>query len=139
MAAALRASSIAVLAAALAACSPREGDEPAPPDGTLEEIRRLYEEAVSAAPEDPVGWAREDLEKLGDWEYRIAVVTKGDAAATEAALNELGKERWEVFWVTESATALTFYLKRPARSYLRMLPLSGLRGLIDGASSDDGE
>ena len=127
-----------VLAAALAACSSREGAEPATADRTLEEIRRLYEEAVNAAPEDPVGWARDDLEKLGDWEYRIVVVTNGDAAATEAQLNELGKERWEVFWVTESASALTFYLKRPARSYLRMLPLSSLRGLIDEASSDGG-
>lgn len=91
----------------------------------------MYEEALARAPEgvdEVVGWAREDIGRIGDWEYRIVSLEAGEPAAQEEALNALGEERWEAFWVAPQADgALRVYLKRPAISYLRSLPLSEIK------------
>ena len=43
-----------------------------------------------------------DLENIGDWEYKVIDLTDGCAAAMETTLNELGNDRWEVFWIENS-------------------------------------
>jgi len=41
------------------------------------------------------------------WEYKIV------AKATEAEINRLGEEGWELISVTENITYYTFFFKRP--------------------------
>ena len=100
-----------------------------------DQIRELYEKARRSGedvPADAYEWARGDIEKIGDWEYRILRVARGDDAALEAQLNELGTERWEAFWIDPRPDGLWVVLKRPVRTYLRHIPFSELRHLIPG-------
>lgn len=128
-------SAIAVLALAcgLAACSGEEG-QPSNTEQALDELQRFVDEARAMAPDNPVQWAREDLERYGDWEYRIVAVVDADAGALETELNELGTERWEVYWIERTDAGLRLFLKRPAISYLRAIPFSEVgRAIPNGA------
>ena len=108
-------------------------EETADEAGYLEELKRFYDQAMEEAPDNPVDWAKEDIGKIGDWEYKIVELDKGDNAEIEAQLNALGAERWEVYWVSESLTTITFYLKKSSRSYLRLVPLSGISKVFTGS------
>lgn len=116
------------------ACNPG-----APPPETApelqEQIIQLYErarESGEAVSGDVYEWAREDVERIGDWEYRVVRHDDDGDASIEAALNELGSERWEVVWIERRSGALRLFLKRPRRSFLRHLPLSELPRLVPG-------
>ena len=111
------------VACMFAACD-REPGELSRTEQALEELQRFIAEVRERAPEDPVGWAKEDLERYGDWEYRVVTLADLAADALEQELNELGQERWEVFWVERTDHELSLLLKRPAISYLRAVPLS---------------
>ena len=82
-------------------------------------------------------WAKEDIQRWGDWEYRVVVLPEGEARALEAQLNEYGEERWEVFWVDREGGNLKIFLKRPSKSYLRSIPLSELGKAISGDGSSE--
>jgi hypothetical protein len=101
----------------------------------VEQLSAIYADVAALVGDNPaeaVGWAQEDIENLGDWEYRIVEVDERDDAAVEAALNALGDERWEVYWVQDGNGGAKFYLKRPALSYLSRVPLSTLLRIIPG-------
>lgn len=113
----------------------REG--PSAADRALDELQRRYEilqqqfeELTSDQLDAPVEWAQEDLENIGDWEYRVIEVDRLSAEELEATLNELGNERWEVIWVDDTLSGRTIILKRPAVSILSKLPLSTLGRLL---------
>ena len=111
-----------ILGTFMAACEQGPG-EPSKTDKALKELKRLYEEAKEKAPDDPVEWAKEDLRRGGDWEYRVVALSAAEAETVEVKLNEYGQDRWEVFWVREEDETVTVYMKRPAKSYLRSVPL----------------
>ena len=115
----------------LVACA-REPGEPSRTDQALEELQRLVEQARERAPDDAVEWAREDLERYGDWEYRVVMVATLEPDEIEEQLNDLGQERWEVFWVDRTEQGLSLLLKRPAVSYLRAVPFSEIGRVIPG-------
>ena len=140
-----------LLALALAVCAgaPRAAlaqqlpeapvDAPAPaPSMTsrmVEQLSAVYAELAALIGDNPaeaVGWAQDDIENLGDWEYRIVEIDERDDAETEAALNALGDERWEVYWVLDGNGSARFYLKRPSLSYLSRVPLSTLLRIFPG-------
>ena len=116
----------------LASACEREPGAPSQAVQALEKVKRLYKEARDKVPEDPVEWAKEDIQRYGDWEYRIIVLADGEPSTLEERLNKLGEERWEVFWVERSDTDLRLFLKRPVKSYLRAVPLSELGKAISG-------
>ena len=60
----------------------------------------------------------------------IATFLIRDALALVAALNRLGSERWECFWIETQAHKKRFFFKRPAKSYLRTLPARELLKLV---------
>ena len=110
--------------------APIEGSE-----SLQDQIRELYERARRSGeevPADAYEWAREDIEKIGDWEYRVLAVESVGDRALEEQLNELGSDRWEAFWIEPRPGGLRVVLKRPSRSYLRHVPLQELRHLIPG-------
>ncbi len=129
MHAGLRIALILVLGFAGSACE-RASDKPSQVDRARQELERLYDEAMKRAPEDPVEWAREDLQRVGDWEYRVTFIAATENQLLEQELNRLGEERWEAFWVRDSESGLTLFLKRPARSYLKLVPLSEIGKMI---------
>lgn len=116
----------------LMACTQEPG-EPSRTEQALEELQRFVEERT---PDDPVEWAREDLERYGDWEYQIISIPDAEPEVLEAELNELGEERWEVFWIERTDQGLTVMLKRPAVSYLRAVPFSEIGRVIPGGESN---
>jgi hypothetical protein len=100
-------------------------------------IESLYQRALEAGekvPDDVAEWARQDLQRIGRWEYRIEKLPAVDDEALEAHLNRLGQERWECYWLRAEADGTTLFLKRPARSYLRSLPVSDLLRLLPTSS-----
>lgn len=116
------------------------GGDPAEPSATekaLEELQAKYEELTGDKLDDPVEWASDDLENIGDWEYRVVDLPEASAVDLEAKLNELGDERWEVVWIEETSSGKRAILKRPSVSLLSKIPLSQLGRLIIGGPDSD--
>ncbi len=112
---------------------PATDEAPSTADRALDELERRYDDLQQRFDDltgdeldAPVEWAAEDLENIGDWEYRVVEVDRLSAEELEAALNELGNERWEVIWIDDSLSGRTIILKRPSISLLSKLPLSAL-------------
>ena len=80
--------------------------------------------------------AREDLEAIGDWEYKVQYFSNVNHIALEKKLNELGTERWEVIWIDRQGPNLIVTMKRPSRTWLNKLPLGQL--LKAAAPGSDG-
>ena len=133
--AAFRLAALFAIACLSAACS-RDPGEPSRAEQALAELQRLVDEAREMTPEDPVEWAKEDLERYGDWEYRVVALAELEADALEEELNGLGQERWEVFWIERTDQGLSLLLKRPAVSYLRAVPFSEIGRAIPGGESN---
>lgn len=139
----MRSGRVALAALLLLACSP---DEDRPGDGGLSrgevsrQVRELYERAREAGddvPADVYAWAREDVGRIGDWEYRVLRLADGGDDALQERLGALGDDRWEVFWLEPRDGAYRVFLKRPARSVLQRLPLSQLGRLVPGGSASE--
>jgi len=131
-----------LLAALLAGCA-SDPDLPASPDDRVaalkERVQELYRQARESGqkvPKDALEWARQDLHRIGDWEYRIVDLPREDAHSRQARLNELGSERWEAFWMEPAGDGLRVYLKRRSRSWLEKLPLSELRRLVPSGGGE---
>ena len=92
-------------------------------------INRVYERAVKAgdtSAKSAQKWVNDDIRKIGTWEYKVLKVDE-NPAANEAALNNLGQNRWECFAVMPRRNGtLTYHFKRPHRSYLQQLPAKEL-------------
>ena len=75
-------------------------------------------------------WLLKDIENIGDWEYKIVSYGSKDFKALETDLNELGKERWQCFWVEAAGEEKVFYFKRTKMSYLSKIPTGALLRII---------
>ena len=125
--------SIVVISLFLSACQ-NDSEGPSAAEKALDELQRKYDELVDDKLEDPVQWAQDDIENLGDWEYRVESLPFATAEEFTARLNEFGNERWEVIWLEREADGVTVIMKRPAVSILSKIPLSQLGRLIIGGS-----
>jgi len=124
---------------ALAGCG-GDPDEPSAADRALDELQSKYDELTTERLDAPVEWASEDLENIGDWDYKVEELAFTSAADLEQALNAFGDERWEVFWIEQHEAGFLVILKRPSISYLSKLPLSQIgRLVIGGSGSEDPE
>ena len=127
----------------LAACDAELGSSPPLTTKDLrEKIQELYETARTAGedvPSDTYEWAKSDIGRIGDWEYQIVRLDAEADAPILERLNQLGSERWEVFWLERQGAQFRVFLKRPARSYLRSLPLSDLGRLVPMGHSPSSE
>lgn len=101
-------------------------------------VRDLYERAREAGDEVPADvfeWAQQDVARIGDWQYRVLRIEDAGDEALQEHFTELGRERWQVFWLERRGGAYRVFLKRPARSYLQRVPLSDLRRLVPSGGS----
>jgi hypothetical protein len=95
----------------------------------IEELYRQAREAGENVPQDVMGWTLQDIARIGTWEYRIERIP-GEPGEVQAALNALGAERWEAYWVERDSAGLTVHLKRRTRSYLERVPIGDLLRLV---------
>jgi hypothetical protein len=116
-------------------------DETVPEEpSTWEQVLVYYEKAKAAGeqvPQDVYEWAKLDLSKIGDWEYRVESIGLSSSTVVQNRLNELGASRWECIWIDYTGEKPLFVFKRPARSYLQNLSLSQLMKLVPRGQSDD--
>ena len=75
-------------------------------------------------------WISEDWNNINAWEYQVISVESTQAATLQEKLNEVGKQRWECFHVSNGDAATTFYMKRQKKSYMKSLPLKDMLKLI---------
>ena len=108
-------------------------------NATMQTVKDLYNKARSLGedvPRDALEWARQDIKRMGAWEYRVMDINEKDPDALTLALNELGEDRWECFWVEHSRRSVRFYFKKSSRSYLKAVPVGDLFKLIPGKSDE---
>jgi len=113
-------------------------------DEKVKEGKEIYDKGVKGAKEKyGVGleegksltekskeWLLKDIENIGDWEYKVVSHGSKDFKALEKDLNELGKERWQCFWVEAAGEEKVFYFKRTKMSYLCKIPAGALLRII---------
>ena len=102
----------------------------------LDELQEKYDKLVREKLEDPVQWAADDFENLGDWEYRVESLSYSSADDLANQLNEFGNDKWEVVWLERTPDGFLAVLKRPSVSYLSKIPLSKLGTIVIGGSDD---
>lgn len=117
----------------LSACQP-DSEEPSAARTALDELQRKYDELVKDRVDAPVEWATDDLENIGDWEYRVESLSYSSPEDLASQLNEFGNERWEVIWLERTPGGFLAVLKKPSISYLSKIPLSQLGQIVIGGS-----
>lgn len=117
----------------LAACQ-SESEEPSAARKAFDELQKKYDQLVEEKLEDPVQWAADDIENLGDWDYRVENLSFSSAEDLAEQLNEFGNDRWEVIWLERTPDGFLAVLKKPSVSYLSKIPLSGLGKIVIGGS-----
>lgn len=120
----------------LAACG---GEGQSRTERALEELQSKYDELAGDRLEEPVQWASEDLENIGDWEYEVVDLSTIPAERLKAELNALGDDRWELVWVDVIGGNRVALFKRPAVSWLSKVPLSQLGRLLMGGGGEDSQ
>ncbi len=111
-----------------------ESQETSAAQRTLDELQAKYDEVLKDKVDVPVDWAADDLENIGDWEYRVVNLAYRSPEDLESQLNEFGNERWEVIWLEEAPRGFLLVLKKPSISYLSKIPLSALGNIVTGGS-----
>ncbi len=96
---------------------------------TMDLIKDLYERAKAngeEVPQDVAQWAKQDIRKMGSWEYRVEDIKDLDPLHIQRKLNELGAQRWECYWVESVENGKRFYFKKAGKSYLKAVPVGTL-------------
>ena len=99
-----------------------------------DKIKKKFEDAKSDDKElskKTKEWIKEDIKKIGDWEYKVVNIKYKSIDELENKLNELGNERWECFWVEEREEVVVFIFIRPKRSYLQKIPKGDLLKMLN--------
>jgi len=120
-----------MLSLLLSACE-SESQKPSAAQRALDKLQQQYDELLKDKVDVPVEWATDDLEKIGDWEYRVENLSYSSPEDLELQLNEFGSEKWEVIWLERTPGGFLAVLKKPSISYLSKIPLSQLGKLVIG-------
>ena len=123
----------ALLALGVSACQ-SEVEETSAAQKAMDELQKKYTELVDDNIDVPIDWATEDIENIGDWEYRVENLAFSTPEELTSKLNELGNDRWEVIWLQRTPEGYFAVMKKPSISYLSKIPLSQLGKLMIGGS-----
>ena len=90
----------------------------------LNDLKKGAQEAMEDAKVKAREWrelSEEELQKIWAIEYKTIKVTQSDLTELDKKLNELGKERWDCYHVSEDREGKVFYLKRRKSNAVRYL------------------
>lgn len=124
----------ALIAFALLSGCESDSQESSAASRALDDLQQKYDELVKDKVDVPVDWAAEDLENIGDWEYRVENLSYSSPEDLASQLNEFGNERWEVIWLERTPGGFLAVLKKPSVSYLSKVPLSEIGKYVIGIS-----
>ncbi len=111
-------------------------DESSAAERAVDGLQKKYDELLKDKVDMPVDWASEDLENIGDWEYRVETIPFSSTDDFAEKLNAYGDDRWEVIWLEKTPGGYLAFMKKPSISYLSKIPLTPLgRLLMDGSDS----
>lgn len=102
-------------------------------DEKVESGKKLYDENLNSGKKLSVetkDWLKQDIDNIGDWEYKIVAFEGKAGKEMEKDLNKLGDERWQCFWVEANAKEKVFYFKRTKMSYINKIPAGDLLRII---------
>ena len=114
-----------------------EASEPSMTQKALNDLQAKYDELAGDRLEDPVQWAADDLENIGDWEYKVVELGSLPIDKWEEEFNSHGDERWQMVWIDTTASGRVAVFKRPSVSLLSKIPLSQLGRMMIGDSSTE--
>ena len=83
----------------------------------IQDIFQLAKGQGSTTANNVLDFVKEDIARLGTWQYTSRTVTHENPQEVVSILNRLGKDKWECFWVDKQATQTTLYFKKPPKSY----------------------
>ena len=92
----------------------------------IQDIFQLAKEQGTTTANNVLDFVKEDVARLGTWQYTSRTVTHENPQEVVSILNRLGKEKWECFWVDKQATQTTLYFKKPPKSYTNSIPFKDL-------------
>ncbi len=101
------------------------------PMDSLDDLGREAHETIKNAErkgEELRELSEAEIGKLWAIEYTTIQVTGPDLETLDGKLNELGKQRWDCYYVSENKNGKTFYFKRRQSNTLRYL--TGLLKLL---------
>ena len=125
---------LTLIAATLLIACEQPTDDSSAARKALEDLQQKYDELVEDKLGDPVEWAAEDIENIGDWDYKVVNLSFDSPQDLENQLNELGNEKWQVIWLERSPDGFLAVLKKPSISYLSKIPLSQIGRYVIGGS-----
>ena len=115
-----------------------DSQEPSAAERALNELQEKYDELVEDRFGDPVQWAADDIENIGDWDYRVEQLSFSSGEELASQLNEFGNEKWEVIWLERTPDGFLVVMKKPAVSYISRIPLSQLgKFIIPGSEGQE--
>ncbi len=131
----LAASSLILLSGSIGYAEEAPTPQPLTLPTTTAELLELYQRAIDAGkqvqiPDEVIERAREEIKRIGTWEYRVASVHAHPHDALEQHLNELGKERWDCAVLPPQNEKVALICKRPVRHYLKNIAVTDLLKLI---------
>ena len=115
-----------------------------------EKLKEVYEKGLKGAKDkyaETVGdgkkltdkskeWMLKDIENIGDWEYKVVTLGTEETKQVENNLNELGRDRWQCFWVESNKKQKSFYFKRTKMSYLSKIPTGAILRIMTDFQND---
>jgi hypothetical protein len=94
-------------------------------DENIEGRKKLYEQNFGDGKElteQTKEWVKEDIENMGDWEYKIVAFGGKATTGMGKALDQLGNERWQCFWVESSGKDKSFISRGQRRATFKRFP-----------------
>ena len=99
--------------------------------------KSLKDQGLTTAS-DAGQWLSDDLRNMNAWSYKVVPIAVNEPEEAEKRMNELGKQGWECFHVSEQESGTVFFFKKSNKSYLKSIPVKDLLRLIPLMGSDNG-
>lgn len=105
----------------------------------IEAIKAYYRDSKESTTEmskEAYEWLQEDIARIGAWDYQVFSAEDIDADETRETLTRMGQERWELVSAVPSGDKVVFVLKRPMKSFVKVLPAQEVLKLMGDVSPE---
>lgn len=92
----------------------------------IRDMFQMAKEQGTTTATNVADFVKEDISRLGSWQYTSRTLTNEDPNEVITMLNRMGREKWECFWVDKKPMETTLYFKKTPRSYVSSIPFKDL-------------